>query len=142
VLPLQPENTFGLMVGIVGPGGEAAIGIATTSISAVCQTGIQPVISNIDNTSYHDYLLVGSVAPGGTYSIYRDNDFLALSDLVANDGALPSGTLFVGDGTVGANAVADITSYSCTIVPEPATFILLGIGAFTLLAYAWRRRSG
>jgi hypothetical protein len=25
-------------------------------------------------------------------------------------------------------------------VPEPSTFVLLGIGAFSLLAYAWRRR--
>jgi len=29
-----------------------------------------------------------------------------------------------------------------TVVPEPSTFALLGMGAFGLLAYAWRRRAG
>jgi hypothetical protein len=30
--------------------------------------------------------------------------------------------------------------YLLTTVPEPTTFVLLGVGMFSLLAYSWRRR--
>ena len=33
------------------------------------------------------------------------------------------------------------TTGEVTVVPEPSTFVFLGIGAVTMLAYAWRRRA-
>jgi hypothetical protein len=57
-------------------------------------------------------------------------------------GNQPSGTAAYGDYSY----FADLRSYSGQIqdamaaVPEPCTLVLLGIGAISLLAYAWRRR--
>ncbi len=39
----------------------------------------------------------------------------------------------------GSPAYAEIDAISITSVPEPSALILLGIGAITLLGYAWRR---
>jgi hypothetical protein len=50
------------------------------------------------------------------------------------------------DGTVnGADLNAVLSGYNQHLsvgaaVPEPSTFVLLGIGVISLLAYAWRRR--
>jgi len=33
-------------------------------------------------------------------------------------------------------------AFELTTVPEPSTFVLLAMGAFGLLAYAWRKRRG
>ena len=39
-----------------------------------------------------------------------------------------------------ANGTGGIV-YQITAVPEPSTFVLLGLGALGLLGYGWRRRS-
>jgi hypothetical protein len=44
------------------------------------------------------------------------------------------------DGTYASFTVTGFSGYAVTTVPEPSTFALLGIGAVSLLAYAWRRR--
>ena len=33
-----------------------------------------------------------------------------------------------------------VTSFDLSPVPEPSTLVLAGVGAISLLAYAWRRR--
>jgi len=38
------------------------------------------------------------------------------------------------------NGAFSIDDFRFTAVPEPSTFVLLGMGAISLLAYAWRRR--
>jgi hypothetical protein len=40
-------------------------------------------------------------------------------------------------GVAGPNYIDNV---SLTVIPEPSTFVLLGIGAISLLAYTWRRR--
>jgi hypothetical protein len=37
--------------------------------------------------------------------------------------------------------VTAVVTYDYTAVPEPSTLVLLGIGAVSLLSYAWRRRT-
>ncbi len=44
----------------------------------------------------------------------------------------------IGWGTTNVNDVTQ--GFLLTPVPEPSTLVLLGIGAVSLLAYAWRRR--
>ncbi len=59
-------------------------------------------------------------------------------------------TLFVGEASLdGSGNVIDAEyvyamqngSFTITPVPEPSTFVLLGIGAVSLLCYAWRKRT-
>jgi hypothetical protein len=132
-------NPFGFMVGIEGPGGEASIGITPTYIGSCHYFWNPTAIFSGDNTGYHDYLLVGSVATGGSFSVYRDGVFLESTSLLSIPEVVP-GTLFFGDGTGTANAVADVASCSFSYVPEPSTLVLIGIGAVSLLGYGWRRR--
>jgi hypothetical protein len=42
--------------------------------------------------------------------------------------------------TVESNLIGTITTEPNPNLPEPSTFIILGMGAISLLAYAWRRR--
>jgi len=63
-------------------------------------------------------------------------------NLALKVGSIPSFLHFgVCDGVFGDNTGAyNIEVTQLTPVPEPSTFVLLGLGAISLLGYAWRRR--
>ena len=42
----------------------------------------------------------------------------------------------------GINSTGVTHAFLLTPIPEPSTFVLLGVGAISLLAFAWRRRRG
>ena len=62
---------------------------------------------------------------------------------VSVDATVPNFSLMAYGGNV-ATRVTSLAGTSVTVeysyVPEPSTFVLLGMGAVSLLAYAWRRR--
>jgi len=101
--------------------------------------------------------IAGTGATAGTYVWAWQNDNLnATGDcilgvaLVNADGtfSIPlSQALIAGDpASIGVSATETDTSYSgqivyeLTVVPEPSSFMLLGVGSLGLLACTWRRR--
>ena len=54
--------------------------------------------------------------------------------------SLPS-SINVSSYTLDASAIQALSDAGITVVPEPSSLIMLAMGGFGLLAYAWRRRS-
>lgn len=70
--------------------------------------------STIDVTQFHDYRIEG--VPGGRFEVFVDD--VSLGTALPAPVTSPS-MLYFGDGTAGANAQADITSYSFTQAAPP-----------------------
>ena len=75
----------------------------------------------------------GSTPPqAGTYTLFSVTGSL---------GSLPTWTYDLPSGWSGTvTEVGNAVELNLTTVPEPSNFVLLGIGAVSLLAYGWRRR--
>jgi uncharacterized repeat protein (TIGR03803 family) len=81
--------------------------------------------------------LIGGQASGQTFTTLYNFD--------GTHGSEPYGSLILSGSTLygmtyGGGANSDGTIFSLNTVPEPSAFVLLGIAAVSLLAYAWRRR--
>ena len=79
---------------------------------------------------------VGDITGSGTTQVDSGASLTAAS--------ISQGTLTIGSGaTVTIQAIPGgplALSDNLTSVPEPSTLVLIGVGAISLLAYAWRRR--
>ena len=95
----------------VGTGAEAfAIMIGPSEIQALDNANENRVLStSIDNTKFHNYRLEGN--PGIGYKLYVDNDLVATGASRVMEG---DNRLFLGDGTGGTNAKADVASFEFT----------------------------
>ena len=102
-----------------------------------------------------DAILYGTTSGGGAsndgtvFSIpVSGGTPTALLSFNGTNGASPYGDLTLNGGTLygmtyagGANNEGTVFSVSVTQpTPEPSTLVLLGVGAASLAAYAWRRR--
>jgi hypothetical protein len=138
-------NPFGFgFEGFAGPDGWFAVGLSSHTINIGALPGN---IVSFDNTSYHDYRL--DVTPGIGQKLYVDNTLVGTSTLRTWTGCCPPSVdppyvLAIGDLTGGANALADVTSFSFTTVPEPSSLMLLAFGISILpfgsrILYAYRK---
>lgn len=111
--------------------------------------------ADIAYTLIDDTVRSGGEADGASYNVWKEGVGTALESGVLGEGATHSGSVTgisvsVGDklwlmvGPHGYNSGDDIRVTGFTITgfpaPEPSTFVLLGCGIISLLAYAWRKR--
>jgi hypothetical protein len=110
----QP-NPFGLSFGASTGAASYGLGIGLGLIGGIDRNSLTTLI---DTTRFHTYRLV--VVAGAGYDVFVDNALVTTGQAYADTG--PS-RLFLGDGTGGTNAEADITSFTfeqVTPVPPPA----------------------
>jgi hypothetical protein len=95
----------------VGTGTEAfAIMIGPSVIQALDNENENRVLStSIDNTKFHNYRLEGT--PGVGYKFYVDDYLVAIGTSRVMEG---DNRLYLGDGTGGTNAKADVASFEFT----------------------------
>ena len=126
------QSHFGFCFGFETGTKAYSIGIGTNIIKA--PNG--PILSStIDNTQFHDYRYEGT--PDGSYSLYVDDNLIATGSALAYNS---SNRLFLGDGTTGTNARAEITRFTYTAVPAPSALITLLIGVVPGVGVLLRRR--
>jgi hypothetical protein len=125
--PATPPNSYGFSFGLFTGTEQFAVGIGPNKIEDV---HLNTITTSIDNTVFHDYKLIGT--PGVGWRLFVDN--VLIGSGVSRSIAFPNG-LFLGDGTGETNAMAEITSFSYTVVPIPSAMILFisGIGGISFL---------
>jgi hypothetical protein len=124
-------NGAGFGVAFIGPTCTALLYISDTC----CQAGTNnPAFYTGDNTVYHDYRMTDNL--NGTYTVYRDSVVIGILPIIYGATGYSMPYLLLGDMTNGANAIADITAFSYTSIPEPGMMLLLGLGGMLV-----RRRS-
>lgn len=126
-------NAGGFSLGIIGPAGTAAVGIADTYFNLYsASTQVIPLGSFDTNSSFHQYVLEGRLEPGGSYSLFRDGSLIGSSPIWVTE-TTASKSIYFGDGTGGANARVFISSMS--YIPEPT-----GLLVICPIIWLWGRR--
>ena len=101
------KNHFGFGFEVCTGAEAFAITIGPSEIQALDNENENRVLStSIDNTKFHNYRLEGT--PGVGYRFYVDNDLIATGATRVME---CDNSLYLGDGTGGTNAKADIASF-------------------------------
>jgi probable HAF family extracellular repeat protein len=79
--------------------------------------------------------------------LYRNGKMTDLNSLIdpGCDLRLGCATAISDNGQIvgfGVNSAWEGHAFLLTPIPEPPTFVIFGVGAISLLAYAWRRPKG
>jgi hypothetical protein len=122
-------NSFGFCAAAYGGTEEFGFGLGTQLTQTIDAYGREEPLAS-DNTEFHDYRL--EVTPGFGYQLFRDDDLITTG--VPFELAFPNG-LELGDGTGGANARAEVASYTFSqgAVPEPGSLAILCLVGASLL---------
>jgi hypothetical protein len=112
----------------VGNVGNAADATGYGSVGYAYQMGTFDVTVG----QYVDFL--NAVASTDTYGLYN-------SAMISGDGVFPFGiTQSSISGSYSYSVTGSFSPFMLAAVPEPSTFVLLGVGSAGLLAFAWRKR--
>ncbi len=132
-LMFAPDGTlYGFDVSYAG--GSGAWGRINTATGALTQIGNLNTVFGLGNDRTETFGF--SLAFGASGNLY-------VTGYNPADSRMDYGTLSLTTGAF-TKISASPVMYSGSLtspVPEPSTFVLLGFGAVSLLAYAWRRRA-
>jgi hypothetical protein len=155
----DPDNTFLPYIGLnngeiqLHPG-DLTAGAPYTSGKAAAVIGWKSPVAGLVLASFS--LADRNPAQGSdgvSYALFEQGNAVALTSGTINNGGA-SGTIDVSNIPVSLGQMlyleigprtsinADWTgvTFSVTTIPEPSAFVLLSLGAVSLLAYAWRKR--
>lgn len=116
-----PAGQMGFVFGINTGSAQFAISLTPTAVYTLGPSGPVAVAGSYDNTQFHDWTL--HFDPPATFRIYRDGGLLHTG---TGGSPFASNRLFFGDGTGGANALAEIRSLQFlqggAVATDPATW--------------------
>jgi hypothetical protein len=121
---------------------------STYTLSAYFNANV-PAAQGFVNLSFYDALYNGVGSPVSSSAVPLDS-LVSTWEQKSITVTVPLTTKYIVSqvayldsslaGSDGVNHAGYVDSASLTLVPEPGTISLLGMGAFGLLAWAWRRR--
>jgi hypothetical protein len=130
-------GSFGVLTAVIDRVNPATYQV-TGSMSATMDTGTDISGTPVYGIAWHNNSLFLSLQ--GVDKVYQFDANLILRETIPILPEYNTGLTFVGDDMFVADRGSQVIYRYSPVAPEPSSLILLGIGAISLFAYAWRLR--